>query len=294
MFSLFLQASDVEFGFEVSFKFISGTNMVGVCLKGFNIGRFLFLPGRKVFGVLIESELNPMVLERIASLGLKHGVLVPTMQYNVVEDGKIVGLGFVDLTDADVSMEEFAEEIRRIEGIRSVQILYPTAEGFVADYLSARLVLAGDRTIIMRRPGYEGLIVGIKTQFGTAGEAFLYHTGYEAGMRYGRAHQEFADKLGIKDPIQILRKISAPLYASMGLGRLEVMEACVEPPRVVIRVDMCFECELGVGAKKPYSNFVRGIFAGLLAQLLNRRMEARELRCIAKGDPYCEFEITPE
>lgn len=45
-------------------------------------------------------------------------------------------------------------------------------------------------------------------------------------MRYGRAHQEFADKLGIKDPIQILRKISVPLYASMGLGRLEVVEAC--------------------------------------------------------------------
>lgn len=254
----------------------------------------MFLLGRRVFGVLVESELNPTVLEEIASLGLRHGVLIPTMQYNVVEGGGIVGLGFVDMTDADISIEKLVQKIRDIEGIKNVQILYPTVEGFVADYNSVRLVLAGERAIIMRRPGYEGLIVGMKAQFGTAGEAFLYHTGYEAGMRYGRSHQDFAEKLGIKDPVQILCKISMPLYASVGLGKLEVVETCAEPPRAVIRIYMCFECELGVGAKKPYSNFVRGIFAGLLAQLFNRRMEAKERFCIAKGDPYCEFEITPE
>lgn len=96
------------------------------------------------------------------------------MQYNVDDNGEIVGLGFVDLTCADISIDELSEKIQSIEGIKKVQILHPTVEGFVADYLSSELVLAGDRTIIMRRPGYEGLIVGIKTQFGAAGETFLY------------------------------------------------------------------------------------------------------------------------
>ncbi|MDW8040129.1 MAG: hypothetical protein RMJ03_01730 [Nitrososphaerota archaeon] len=177
--------------------------------------------------------------------------MVPMMQYNVDDNGEIVGLGFVDLTCADISIDELSEKIQSIEGIKKVQILHPTVEGFVADYLSSELVLAGDRTIIMRRPGYEGLIVGIKTQFGAAGETFLYHTGYEAGIRHGRSHQEFAGKLGIKDPVQILRKISTPLYASMGLGILEVVEANMKPPRAVIRIYKSFECELGVGAKNP-------------------------------------------
>jgi len=79
-------------------------------LEGFNIGRFLFLPGRKVFGVLVEVELNPTVLLEISDLGFRHGVLVPTMQYNVVDGGKIVGFGFVDLTDADISIEELTEK----------------------------------------------------------------------------------------------------------------------------------------------------------------------------------------
>ncbi|MEM1563593.1 MAG: V4R domain-containing protein [Candidatus Bathyarchaeia archaeon] len=263
-------------------------------LESFNIGRFLFLPGRKVFGVLVESELNPTVLVEISDLGFRHGVLVPTMQYNVIDGEKIVGLGFADLTNADISIEELAEKIRKIEGIKNVQILHPTAEGFVADYLSVKLLLAGDKAIIFRKPGYEGLIVGMREQFGTAGEAFLYHTGYDAGMRYGKSHQDFAAKLGIKDSIQILCKISMPLYISMGLGKPEILETRAKPFKTIIRVYESFECELGVGAKKPYSNFIRGIFAGLLAQLFNRRMEAKERCCVAKGDPYCEFEITPE
>lgn len=90
--------------------------------------------------------------------------------------------------------------------------------------------------LIFRRPGYEGLIVGMRDWFGTAEEAFLYHTGYDAGIRYGKSHQEFAAKLGIKDPIQILSTISMPLYVSMGLGKPEVVEVKAKPPQALIRI----------------------------------------------------------
>lgn len=79
--------------------------------------------------------------------------------------------------------------------------------------------MAGDRAVILRKPGYDELITGMREQFGTAGEVFLYHTGYETGIKYGRSHQEIAAKLGVKDPIVILQKISVPLYASMGFGQ---------------------------------------------------------------------------
>lgn len=263
-------------------------------MDSFNVGRFLFLPGRKVWGVIIKSELQPEVLKEISDLGYRHGVITPTIQYNFVDSGKVVALGFVDLTDADVSIEELVKEIRKIKGVTSVQILHPTANGFVADYLSTRLLLAGDRAIILRRPGYDGLIAGMREQFGTAGEVFLYYTGYNAGMKYGKSHQEFAAKMGIEDPIQIIQKISIPLCVSMGFGKPEIVEAGRAPPKVVLRIYECFECEVGVGAKNPYSHFMRGILAGLLAQLFSRRMEARELQCIARGDSYCEFKIAPE
>lgn len=262
-------------------------------MDGFNIARFLFLPGRKVYGLLVEAEIRPEVLNEIFGLAFVRGVLIPTIQYNLVEEGKVVGFGFMDFTDADISVDELAEKIQKVKGVLKVQILYPSVEGFVADYLSPRLMIAGDRAIIMRRPGYEGLITGMRERFGEAGEAFLYHAGYDAGIKYAQSHQDLAEKLGIKDPIQIAQKVSTPLFVSMGLGKMEIVEVTIKPFQAILRVYECFECEL-VRAEKPFSNFIRGIFAGLLTQLFGRNMEAKELKCIAKGDPYCEFKITPE
>ncbi|MGB9741216.1 MAG: V4R domain-containing protein [Candidatus Bathyarchaeales archaeon] len=200
----------------------------------------------------------------------------------------------MNLTDSDSTIDELVKEIRKIKGVENVQALHPVTEGLVADYIFTRLLLAGDRAIILRRPGYAGLITGIREQFGTAGETFLYYTGYESGIKYGKAHQEIAAQLGIKDPIDIMQKISIPLCTCMGLGKPEIIEATVNPPRVIVRLYDSFECELGPLAKRPFSNFFRGILAGLVAHLFSRKMDAKELKCIAKGDPHCEFKITPE
>ncbi|MGC8939569.1 MAG: hypothetical protein ACP5IM_06505 [Candidatus Bathyarchaeia archaeon] len=98
----------------------------------------------------------------------------------------------MNLTDSDSTIDELVKEIRKIKGVENVQALHPVTEGLVADYIFTRLLLAGDRAIILRRPGYAGLITGIREQFGTAGETFLYYTGYESGIKYGKAHQEIA------------------------------------------------------------------------------------------------------
>ena len=39
----------------------------------------------------------------------------------------------------------------------------------------------------------------------------------------------------------------------------------------------------------PLSHFVRGHLSGFLSGLLNAKVRAVERRCIAAGDPYCEF-----
>ncbi|MEM2937387.1 MAG: V4R domain-containing protein [Candidatus Bathyarchaeia archaeon] len=197
----------------------------------------------------------------------------------------------MDITDSNISIEEFIEKIRKIKGVIGVQILYPLLKVW-ADNLSVRLIVADERAIIFHRPRYKWLFSEIRKQFGTAGGASLYYIGYGAGMRYGRDHQKIADKLGTKDPIQIAHKITAPLSQSMGRGRTEIVEAKADIPKIILKLYECFECELGAGNKKPYSQFIRGTLAGFSAQLFNRKMEAKESQCIAKGDSYCKFTIT--
>ncbi|MEM4576193.1 MAG: 4-vinyl reductase [Candidatus Nezhaarchaeales archaeon] len=152
-------------------------------------------------------------------------------------------------------------------------------------------MLGGERAIIVRKPGYKGFIDDVRKQFKSAGEAFLYYEGYNAGIEYGKAHRKLAEKLGIRDPIQIIYKVLAPLFTSTGFGRLEVVRVNLNPPEVTIRIYNNFECEEGIGAGKPYSQWVRGSIAGIFTSILNIEVKAIETKCIAKGDPYCEFEI---
>jgi predicted hydrocarbon binding protein len=51
-----------------------------------------------------------------------------------------------------------------------------------------------------------------------------------------------------------------------------------------------FECE-GQQSDKPNSQFIRGHIAGLFSNMLNEDLDCRETKCMALGDPYCEFVI---
>jgi predicted hydrocarbon binding protein len=45
------------------------------------------------------------------------------------------------------------------------------------------------------------------------------------------------------------------------------------------------------GSSEPQSHYIRGVLDGFFSSLFKVEMEAKETKCIAKGDPYCEFEI---
>ena len=57
--------------------------------------------------------------------------------------------------------------------------------------------------------------------------------------------------------------------------------------RFVIRLHGNFECTPFIGTRdRPVSHLIRGALAG-------REFRVREVKCIAKGDEYCEFIIEP-
>lgn len=264
-------------------------------IMSFDISRFLLSPGSKVYGFLIDSDIKLDVLKNIVDLMVRYGVEVPSAQYYVSpEGGSIRGLVFVDLTKAKVSIEDLAQELGRIDGVKSVKVLHPSVEGFVTDTVSMRLLVAGERAFIVRKPIYESLVTGIRRQFGSAGEAFLYYYGRDAGIRLGESYQRIAESLGVRDPVEILQKIMRLIAISMGFGRPEIVKVSLRPLKVFIRLYGNPECELGIGVGRPYSHWMRGIAAGILTQLFNVKMKAEETLCIAKGDPYCEFKIVPE
>ncbi|MCX8177247.1 MAG: hypothetical protein N3F10_02995 [Candidatus Bathyarchaeota archaeon] len=263
--------------------------------SGFNVGRFLLFPGKRLCGLIFKLESRRGIFEELSDISSNAGAVELYVNFSMPFTGENVmsGVVFLDLTNVNLPVEELVERMRSVNGVKSIEILKPTVEGLIADYINHRLMLAEERAIIIRRSIYGGVSKRMREQFGTAGEAFLFHLGHSGGMEYGKSHLEMAKKLGISDPVEIIKCLTLPLFSAVGFGRSEIIEIITYPSfRAIIRVYDCFECEIGIGSEKPYSQLIRGMLAGYLSSLFNRRVIVEETKCIAKGDPYCELIAT--
>jgi predicted hydrocarbon binding protein len=262
----------------------------------FDIGRFMLLPGKKLCGFLVRAKGEPGALRKILDILAKHKARLKYLAYFMTLGSEDVknALFFLDLTDCKVSPETLASEVRKSQFVMDVQMIKPKIESLIADSISNPLLMGGERAVIMRSSGYKGLTKGIRERFGSAGEAFLYYNGVEIGIEYGKSHRAVGQKLGITDPARIFEDITISTFNCVGYGLAQIVKLTAKPLYVLGRVYNSFECELGRGATKPYSRLIRGMIVGVLTTLFGTEMTVEETKCIAKGDPYCEFEAKPE
>ena len=262
----------------------------------FDIGRFLIAPDRKLHCLLIKTELMSGVLEKLASIAAKYGVKVLYISYSMPRDyEKLVrALVFIDVTDATAPVEQLLEEARKLKFVREIRDMKPEIEGFALDLFSFPLVIEGKRVIILREQGIKGIINGLRKRLGSAAEAIQYFLGFEAGLEFGENHRRIGERLGIKKHSEIFSRISAPMFVTVGFGVMKVLKISDNPPYAHIRIYGCFECECAPKkSEKPYSHLVRGMIAGVFTRLFGVEMTVKEIKCVAMGDPYCEFEAYP-
>jgi predicted hydrocarbon binding protein len=257
----------------------------------FDIGRFLLRPGRALFGLFGRMKLDVSCLLVLFSLLKDHNVMVDQILSSPVEgcEDELTVLAFLDLTDANIDMEKLLEEIGKTRIFKVLEVIKPVNDGFIVDTLSSSIVAGKNRVIIFRDLGYRQLLTEIRKLFGTAGEALLYHVGFNMGLGFAKLHRDVADKIGIKDPAMIYQQVSCMMFQWAGFGREEVLE--LSPKQAIIHVHGSFECENGRPSVRPYSQLIRGLIAGTLAELFNTAFNVTEDLCIAKGDPFCRFKV---
>lgn len=80
-----------------------------------------------------------------------------------------------------------------------------------------------------------------------------------------------------------------------GYGTVEVVSLDEKKKDAVIRIKNCYNAVgFTTHEKEAMCKVVIGTFAGGADIVFGERMECEETRCIAKGDPYCEFHPFPE
>ncbi|MEM2928936.1 MAG: V4R domain-containing protein [Nitrososphaerota archaeon] len=117
------------------------------------------------------------------------------------------------------------------------------------------------------------------------GAALLYEASINAGKDSARV---LLKKIKNKNFIKELNK----LYDSNGFGLFKVKKINIDPNKGGnIQIEQSFIAEEYGKSDKPVCDFLAGYFVGMLEEIYKKEYTCEEIKCIAKGDKYCEFKI---
>ena len=117
----------------------------------------------------------------------------------------------------------------------------------------------------------------------------MYRAGFKSGYLFA-SHQ--AEVFGLKGR-EIMEKYLADA-SSRGWGKITILEFDEHAPSVKIKMEGSYAEEFG-NVGKHVCHIWRGGIAGILQYITDKeerklKIIAKENKCIAAGDPYCEIE----
>ena len=188
-------------------------------------------------------------------------------------EDKVYATIFLDVSELDLTLNELVIKLRQLPGITYVEyIVVPLTHGL------AHLVAFTLHDIF-------NLVDGAHRRFGSIGKVFLFHVGHEVGARKA---EELMSVFGVEKTIKYMTQ----WIQSLGWGRVDLIE-CIPYTKCTLKIRNLFEC-VGIRSDEPRSHLFRGFLAGFFSKIWNRQVTVIETKCMAKGDPYCEFMIVAQ
>ena len=244
-----------------------------------------FAAGKTLAEFIAYSKGEPYILKNIISLLEDHGV--EPLSCNISRIGEYCTiLIFADFTNAKTSPEEVRKEMEKIKGVERVKSISETVHGLMFDELSFPITtnMGKTRAMVLLVDTLSKALKRIKTKWRTGAEAFLYYLGYDLGYESAQIFRQEI-KYYREEVLEVIKVIQA-----LGWGKIEDLTIDFDSKRGGLKIYDLFESKTSIRQFTTVKcHFFRGFLAGFLSQLLETNIRVFEIRCIAKGDPYCEF-----
>jgi predicted hydrocarbon binding protein len=248
---------------------------------------FLVKYGRELVGFEIELNNVPGALAYISSVPEKFGLNIYYVEILSLSEDKYDFFMGIDFTDSRVLPSMLLDEIKKDKKYVIDAKLAPEFKDII--YTSKFYVrsLDGLRALLFGIANMMGVAKGIKRELGIeAGSNLLYHLGYGVGEETRRIYSDPRSITSVEDGIMLIRVLTR------GSGWADLFEYEVSERRIILRFKELWECEIHKDKEeRPVGSYMRGILTGYFQKLLKRPITTKETKCIAKGDPYCEFQI---
>jgi len=249
----------------------------------------IYVPGRRVLQLVINYKNTSDALAKIVSKIAEHNINILS-GFIIAEPSKDVGVltFFLDFTDSNLDSKEVVEELKALDIVLDARVIVRKFGEIAVDGTTYTTIFLGERVVMLSVDGIGAMFDWLDQTFQTGGHAILYQMGEQAGRTNIK---ELRETYGLRG--RDLIEAFLALRTAAGWFDYEIVEYDEEALKFVIRLHGNFECTPFVNKRdRPMGHLMRGLLAGAFGESYGREFSIREVKCIAKGDDYCEFVIT--
>lgn len=247
----------------------------------------IYSGGRNIFELHFTIPNKPGQLRRALKIFSEHNIdLVNISTYSLPDWDRAPVFMFADFTDSDVSIEDIKKMLEQTTGDKVHVKVHPPKRFIIGELAFPLYIFPGVRCLILTEYNFREMIKGFYEKMGETAAVFLYHLAYSGGKFIGKY---LAGKLSLKDEALLTEVLK--FYQACGWGRVKLVKYDPKKLKIAIRIYDSIECGIFKNRDKPVSQLIRGHISGVLSGLLEKEVRVMETKCIAKGDPYCEFHM---
>ena len=243
-------------------------------------------------GIIIDGKEILNIMHKILNVLRQSNIDIKFLTCLVNNDSSLV-IMVCDATNTNINIGKVSKIIKSLGKNLNVEIVRPRLPGLLAFPKLNLLMYSGERAVIYSSEQLYSVIVSAVEKFGIQGKAMMWHVWSQVGRYAYRFHKKLRranNKLALED--QLLFGTSLGWWK-----KAEIVDYKDSSKTLKIRLWDNWECwEAKRVYKKtslPQSHIVRGYLSGMVSEHFNVEMSASETRCIAMGDPYCEFILKP-
>jgi predicted hydrocarbon binding protein len=146
--------------------------------------------------------------------------------------------------------------------------------------------VTGERCIIITQARIEEICTRLSEIFQSGAKVIIFEAGKAAGKRF---LEETSDITKVDK--QLFLKTVSQRFTDAGLGKIEIVEFDLEQAEVKFRIWNNFFA--GLDCEKPmYRSCIEGFVSGMYEQIMRKTPKIQKTKCVAKGDPYCEWHVS--
>lgn len=106
--------------------------------------------------------------------------------------------------------------------------------------------------------------------------------------------KHFKSKISIGGPASLNRV--EEIYEVLGYGKFKVVDLDTKKKRSVVNIynspiAESYKKNNKKKSKKTQCDFIAGKISGVFSFIFNKKVEAKEVKCLAKGDDFCQFVV---